>query len=52
MERSGKADDPVIPLFLLVPLDSDREVQVVGGGAEQEQLGEDTAAAGSWDGLR
>lgn len=48
----GKADDPVIPLFLLVPLHSDREVQGVGGGAEQEQLGEHAAAAGSWDGLR
>lgn len=35
----GKADDPVIPLFLLVLLHTDRKVQGVGGGAEQEQLG-------------
>lgn len=47
----GKADDPVIPLFFLVPLHTDREVQGVGGGAERNNW-EDTAAAGSWDGLR
>ncbi|XP_012954382.1 dehydrogenase/reductase SDR family member 9 isoform X2 [Anas acuta] len=46
----GKADDPVIPLFFLVPLHTDREVQGVGGGAERNNW-EDTAAAGSWDGL-